>query len=78
MKKIILNVIYTIGAVSGVVVPVFAMLLIGWSKPFVQNDGIVRQNDETAKNLLQNHLKYAIIIMERGSGTDSTPIPKNK
>lgn len=29
MKKIVLNVIYTIGAVSGVVVPVFAMLLIG-------------------------------------------------
>jgi len=52
MKKIVLNVIYTIGAISGVVVPVFAMLLIGWSKPFVQNNEVVRQNDETAKNLL--------------------------
>lgn len=29
MKKIVLNVVYTIGAVSGVVVPVFAMLLLG-------------------------------------------------
>lgn len=29
MKNIVLNVIYTIGAISGVVVPVFAMLLIG-------------------------------------------------
>lgn len=29
MKKIVLNTIYTIGAISGVVVPVFAMLLIG-------------------------------------------------
>ena len=29
MKKIILNVVYTIGAISGVVVPVFAMLLLG-------------------------------------------------
>ena len=29
MKKIVLNVVYTIGAISGVVVPVFAMLLIG-------------------------------------------------
>jgi hypothetical protein len=29
MKKIILNIIYTIGAVSGVVVPVLAMLLLG-------------------------------------------------
>ena len=29
MKKIVLNVIYTISAISGVVVPVFAMLLLG-------------------------------------------------
>ena len=29
MKKIVLNVVYTIGAISGVVVPVFAMLLLG-------------------------------------------------
>lgn len=29
MKKIVFNAIYTIGAVSGVVVPVFAMLLLG-------------------------------------------------
>lgn len=42
----------------------------------VQNAGIIRQNDETAKNLLQNHLKYDIMIMERGSGTDSASTPK--
>jgi hypothetical protein len=42
----------------------------------VQSDGIIRQNDETAKNLLKNPLKYDIIIMERGGGTNSTPNPK--
>jgi hypothetical protein len=29
MKQIVLNVIYTISAIAGVVVPVFAMLLLG-------------------------------------------------
>jgi hypothetical protein len=42
----------------------------------VQNDGIIRQNDETAKNLLKNHLKYDTIIEEKGDGTNSPSTPK--
>jgi hypothetical protein len=43
----------------------------------VQSDGIIRQNDETAKNLLKNHLKYDTIIMGRGERAKNPP-PKIK
>ena len=39
----------------------------------MQNDKIIRQNDETVKNLLQLGLTCDIIIMGRGEGTKNSP-----
>jgi hypothetical protein len=43
----------------------------------VQNAGIIRQNDETTKNLLQLGLTYDIMIMG-GGGESKNPLAQNQ
>ena len=49
-----------------------------WYKPFMQKDGIIRQNDETAKTLLQLDLTCDIIIMGRGERAKTPPKIKQR